>query len=79
MKLATYSELKQTSAEMSFTIAVAAAFAAYVVTSLFFLFNPRILHGKRYACHILFRIVVRRNIGFNLPTFFLETANQRQC
>ena len=34
---------------MSLTIGIAAAFAAYVATSLFFLFNPRILHGKRYA------------------------------
>ena len=34
---------------MSLTIAIAAAFAAYVATSLFFLLNPRILHSKRYA------------------------------
>jgi len=32
---------------MSFLIAIAATFAAYVATSLFLLFNPRILHSKR--------------------------------
>ena len=38
---------------MSFSMVIAATFAAYIATSLFLLFNPRILHSKRYPSNEL--------------------------